>query len=410
MKKVLMISYYFPPLGGTGVFRSLKFVKYLPENGWDPVVITVLNSSYGSLDPSLLSEIPRIVQVERAVSIEHKLVQYFFYRTKITSRTFLIPDAFVGWLPAATTQSIAICRRERPRVIYASAPPYTAFLVGALVSQITGIPLVVDYRDPWTDNPYLKYPSKFHRKIEHVLESFVLATAKRIIVATSPMSEQLLKRYSWLNPASIVTVTNGYDEEDFARLPKTALPRKFRIAYTGSFYAGLQPDSFLEAVAEAIIRNPDLRSDLEIDFVGSAPSDVITNRLGLKDNIRCFGWVTHQEALRIASQSDVLLLIQPEEASRDFLTGKIFEYLRLSKPILALGGKGAVSNLLADVDGALHLQPGDTDAVAKAIINFHRRWKRNGMTSKPWRHLRKFDRRVLTRQLASILEEAAAMN
>lgn len=330
----------------------------------------------------------------------------------MSSKSIMLPDEQIGWLPGAMVLALLACLREHPNAIYASAPPYTALLAGALIAELTRLPLVIDYRDPWKGNPYLRYPSKLHQKIEVVLESYVLSRAEKVIVATESMRERLLSGNPWLKPSSVITITNGYDEEDFVRLPPRPKDDKFRITHTGSFYAGIQPYDFLRAVAVEKSKDLQLDEKLELVFVGSSPPGRLVRELGLEQNVKNFGWVSHRQALNIAAESDVLLLLQPRDTSTGkgfeyHLTGKIFEYLRLSKPILAIAGEGAIRQLLQSIGGAICVEPEDLEGISKALIELFGSWKTGRERLKPRRDISGFDRKFLTQQLAVVFDALA---
>jgi hypothetical protein len=173
MKKVLMVAYHYPPIGGGGVFRTLKFTKYLPQFGFRPYVLTVKNSMYTSKDLTLVKEIPPEVRILKTFSFEHRLLRASRL-LNIDPGWFFVPDVNVGWLPFSVRAGTKIIKQENIDVIYATAPIWTSLLIGCFLKKKTKKPLVVDFRDPWTINAHVEPPTRFHAKIENFLERKVL--------------------------------------------------------------------------------------------------------------------------------------------------------------------------------------------------------------------------------------------
>ena len=261
-RTVLFLAYMFPPLGGGGVQRSLKFVKYLPANGWNPVVLSVRPISYYVYDPQLLAEVPASVEVVRSHSLDPLRLSALVFRDgkrgalrertqhavfsedsrivrlyRALRRIAFFPDAQLGWIPFAFERGLRIIKTTRVRVIYSPAAPYSSAVTAYLLSKVTGLPYVIDFRDGWTDDAYHAPPTSLHRRAHRSLERLVVTNASAICVYGNWLGEKLAKRYPKVKNR-ITEITNGFDPSDFEEVdvaPKKS--RRVRLVYSGSLYA-----------------------------------------------------------------------------------------------------------------------------------------------------------------------------
>jgi glycosyltransferase involved in cell wall biosynthesis len=415
MKKVLLIAYHFPPLSGGGVFRTLKFTKYLPEFGNQPHVLTVKNPMYRTKDATLLREIPPEAKVYRTFSFEHRILRAPRL-LGINLKWFHIPDENIGWLPSAICQGEKIIRKENIDTLFATAPIFTSLLIGFLLKKKTGKPLVVDYRDPWTQNVFVKYPSKLHKKIEDKLETFVLATADHIIVTAEPMKCRLVEKYPFTK-GKIDTITNGFDPDDFKNLTVKKDEEKFVIAYTGSLYGLRTGEKFFSALKEVIEANPELQTKIKVLFAGlpSKKAVFLIEKFGLKNIVRLLGYKSHQESLELMVNADVLLLIMSAEEIYDAKTGpltipgKVFEYLGAKKPILAIAPLGAVADIMNSTKSGVIVPPWNIDAIGQAILKLFQDWK-SGTLKDVESNISEYNRKALTQKLVNIFQKASRRN
>ena len=226
-RKVLIIAYYFPPMGLSGVQRTVKFAKYLPQFGWQPTVLTVNPTGYYALDESLLKEVEEAgVEIVRTNSLDvnrllrkkgvvkmpseriRKMLQFF-------GDTFFIPDTKIGWKRRALRKAQDILQREKFDLLFATAPPQTDFLIGTALKKKTQIPLVVDYRDSWLQYPYKFFPTPLHRYLHYRLEKRVLKAADHVLVTHRRVKENLIKRHASLRYHDVTILSQGYDPADF---------------------------------------------------------------------------------------------------------------------------------------------------------------------------------------------------
>ena len=408
LKNVLVIAYHYPPLGGGGVFRTLKFTKYLPQFGFKPYVLTVKNAMYPIRDPTLLEEIPPEVKIFRAFSLEHKLFLMPFWALKTTPKWIFIPDVNIGWLPFAVRQGEKIVKEENIDVIYATAPVYTSLLIGYLLKKKTGKPLVVDFRDPWTQNVFMKFPSKLHKKIEEKMEKIVLKLADHIITTTEPMTLKLIDKYPFTK-GKCTTITNGFDAEDFKNLKRYGYGERFTITYVGQLYGLRSSKYFLTAIKELIEEKKELRRNVQVLFVGhsSKKTEEVVKEYKLHDIVKFVGYLAHKRTLEFMINSDILLLIiAAEEAIEEktgplMVPGKLYEYLAAKRPILALIPEGVAANLIKSTKTGIVVLPKDINSIKQAILKLFQEWKR-GSLGTIRSDITKYDRKALTEKLAKI--------
>jgi glycosyltransferase involved in cell wall biosynthesis len=412
MKKVLIIAYHYPPLGGGGVFRTLKFTKYLPEFGFQPHVLTVKNPMYITRDPTLLREVPAEAKVYRTFSFEHRI-----FRAPrllhLNLKWFHIPDENTGWFPFAVRKGEKIIKKENIDIIYATAPINTSLLIGYLLKKKTGKPLVVDYRDPWTQNVFANYPTKFHRRIEKIMEKLVLTAADYIIVTTEPMRLKLVKKYPFTK-GKIGTITNGFDPEDFDGLTRKDGKEKFIITYAGSLYGLRTGKYFFAALKELLEEKPELKSKIQVLFAGPPSKQValLIEKLGLQSVVKLLGYKSHRESLQLMANSDVLLLIIAAEESYDektgplMIPGKIFEYFGAKRPILALVPQGITAEMIRSTKTGVIVPPKNTVSMKKTIFKLFQDWEKGNLIVES--NVSEYDRKVLTAKLAKVFQHVYA--
>jgi glycosyltransferase involved in cell wall biosynthesis len=408
MKKVLVIAYHYPPVGGGGVFRTLKFTKYLPQFGFRPYVLTVKNSMYTPKDPTLVKEIPPEAKVTATFSFEHRLLRASRL-LHIDPEWFFIPDVNVGWLPFAVHAGTKIIRQENIDVIYVTAQIWTSLLVGYLLKRKTGKPLVVDFRDPWTINPYKKTLTKVHSRIENYLERKVLTSADYVITVSQPYRRRLIEKYPFLENKCEV-IMNGFDPDDFKDLKRQPLQGKFRILYTGSLYGLRTPKHFLFALQKLVQEKPHLKEKIEVKFIGNYGKEApaIVDKLELNNIVQFFGYMPHEKCLDLMVNSHILLLIVASEGNKTagIVTGKLFEYLVSGRPVLALAAKeGIVANIIQSANAGVVVSS-NVEAIKDAILDFYEQWATGKLSSTTdMSSIEKYNRKVLTHKLAQIFEK-----
>lgn len=415
--KVLVIAYYFPPMGLSGVQRTLKFVKYLPNHGWEPTVLTVTPTAYYALDYGMLRELTesnirtirtnsldptRLFESGKPVKMPHEKLRNFL---GAISQAIFVPDNKVGWKHDAIKAGRKLLQEEEFNVIFSTAPPYTCHLIGAALSKEFNIPLIIDYRDAWVDNPLHLYITPFHKMLHQKLEKRVLKTSNRIITINRRIKEVMLRRYRFLSYNDIAIIPQGYDPEDYRVDNAFKLPvsKKMRFTYTGTFYRNRTPKYFLRALSEAIKERPDIGKKIESVFIGTFRKEnlAMIESLGLTDVVKVFGYLDHKSTVRYLMTSDVLWMTIGNGKGEDQIsTGKLFEYIGSRKPILGLVPDGIAKSTILESGGGKALNPDDVAGIKKAILEYYGLWEKKRLPKIPFEFAQAFDRVRLTGELA----------
>jgi glycosyltransferase involved in cell wall biosynthesis len=426
MKKILIITYYWPPSGGAGVQRWLKFSKYLPEFGYEPIILTVdeKQASYAQLDESLLKEVSPELAVYKTKTFEpynlyrklsaKKEIPYggFSNQKKITvfekfSRfvrgNFFIPDPRKGWNRYALKKALELIRTENIETVVTSGPPHSTHLIGRRIKEMTGIRWIADFRDPWTDIYYYKdlYLSGPAARYDKMLEKKVLTEADKIITVSEEVGKLLLRKFE--GPAGkIAIIPNGYDEADFENIASFRNDF-FTIAYTGTISMSYGINHFVEAVA---LLPEKVKNQLKIRFVGNVPDEILNlfhlNNLG--PIVEVLGYIPHEMAIAQMVNASLLLMAIPDTSdNKGIVTGKFFEYLAAHKPILAIGPPGGqVDRLVQSCRAGKFFAYHETEKMRQFILEIFE-LEQKGTTWNQTIGTEKFTRQNLTKELTSYL-------
>lgn len=429
MKKVLIISYYFPPSGGAGVQRILKFVKYLPEFGWEPVILTVQEAAgFPAQDASLLQEIPDEIRVIRTTIFEpYEAYRRFIGKTtpqgtdiatlgqsgvsfkerfaEWIRATFFIPDARCFWKMTAVPAGKRLLKTEKFDVILSSAPPYTTHLIGLALARYSGVPWIADFRDSWVG--WLSTPQRWWmpRKIDLIMEKLVLRSANQITHVSKGVKEDLLSRHPEISEAKWRFLPNGYDQADFDGLNDLPPENHFVITYTGSLYGHRNPNVFLKGLQELLQDHPDSANHIKVRFVGRVDPKFLEAFQAFGNMIEHIPYVTHQESIRYLLRSHVLLLIiDNAPASKSIITGKLYEYIGARRPILALAPDGEAAELIRELEAGEVLDVDNVTGVKESCINFYYQWRQGILFKQESPILHEYQRNKLTKKLIKIFE------
>ncbi len=430
MKKALIISYYWPPSGGAGVQRWLKFVKYLRDFDWEPVVFCPENPEYPETDSSLFADVPPSLEVLKLPIWEpYTLYKRFlgqkkgekisaaFLSEKKKNKTLedisvwirgnlFIPDARKFWIRPAVKYLEKYLAAHPADVIISTGPPHTTHLIALALAGRTGTPWLADFRDPWTNIDFykeLKLSSRADKK-HHKLELEVLQKASAVTVVSNTMASDFNK----IHPRGYKVITNGYDQQDIAGDSVVTLDSKFSLAHIGTLASARNPLTLWKALRNLLVSDPALAADLEIKLVGKIDHSVITSleEYGLTGFVRKIDYLSHDRVVVCQQQSQVLLLIINNTPNAGMiLTGKFFEYMAAKRPILCLGPEdGDASLILEETRAGLLAGFDDVEKMEKHILHYYRMFQTNRLEVVS-RQTEKYSRRELTRELSQVLND-----
>jgi glycosyltransferase involved in cell wall biosynthesis len=440
-KTVLVIAYYYAPLGSSGTFRTLKFVKYLRDRGWDAVVVSVKPECehLEARDESLLDEVPAETVVLRTYAWQPakilggwlRWLRQFRSANPADTRTpapaaasrrglrkftndFLGVFGRSGWYPFAVLAGLRAMRRHRIDVIYSSGPPFSGSMAGWTLKYLTGKPLVSDFRDPWVGNSYHESRPAVAERIATSLERLTFERSDRIINVSDGLQAQAKARVDARFHARFVTIPNGFDPDDFS--PDFA-PRsgpELLITYTGSFYPGIRdPSHFLEALSRMRTRDRSLFDAIRVRFVGE-PRWMELHRewldsLDVMDRVTFLPFVPHREAMALLHDSDVLLMLGSiKTTDTGTLPAKLFEYLAAGRPMLALVHEGESARFVRASGIGVVANPEQPDEIVDGILELVQRLRSAQFTTSINRRLlERHNRRQLTMELAALLDSVA---
>ncbi len=409
-RRVLMFAYYFPPLGGGGVQRTAKYVKYLPSEGFDPIVVTGTTRGFFLRDVGLSRDVPPGTLIRRARALPLQTAQWkldgLLRRVGIPSRLVneaLWPDNHIGWLPAAVLGGLRAVRDHQPDVIYSTSSPTTAHVVALIVHKLTGLPWVADFRDSWLFNPLDPMTKSYAplSRASEALERKVVEEASYVTFADETMEACGLAHD---DPRRVV-IYNGVDPDDLLPLAparRQSPNQRFLLSYVGSLY-GTHDGAQTFAAIRRLIDSGELDPrTFELRIVGHAE---IERRTLESLPVSFTGYVSHEQALAEMAGASVLLYSRPPDDR--VLSGKIFEYLCSGRPVLSVAHPdGLASKLVAELGAGWCADVRDAESVTRTLREVLAQWQRGELESGPRVRdevLRRFSRRKLAGDLARVL-------
>ncbi|MDP3463133.1 MAG: glycosyltransferase family 4 protein [Bacteroidales bacterium] len=430
MKKVLIITYYWPPSGGAGVQRWLKFVKYLRDFGWEPVVYTAENPEVPYIDESLLEDIPNNIEVIKVPIFEPYRIYNFITRKKkqdgfhhgflkedsaqpkFTERisiwlrgNLFIPDARMFWIWPSYKFLRKYLLENKIDVIISTGPPHSAHLIALKLRKKFNIPWIADFRDPWTgiyyfDKLKISYLSK---KIHNMLESSCLNKADLIIT----VGETMKKDFKKLTSKPIEVITNGFDHSDYANLQRKN-PEKFNIMYTGMFLPDQNPSELWKVLNELVNSNKKFAEELKLTFIGKVDNIIIKDieLNNLRNHLEIRDSVPHNQLADLQQEAALLLLcINRIENASYILTGKFFEYLASGKRILALCPEESdVASIIKETKSGIAVGFSQSDLLKSSIELLFDQYLNKG-TIEQNDAIWKYSREELTKRLSILLNK-----
>ena len=431
MKRLLVLAYYVPPLGLSGVQRVTKLAQHLGAHGWACEIVAPTPGAYFARDETLLDDLNAAgVTVHRTRSLDptrlaraasappapgtasshtpstvggrrHRLL------AAATAWAF-VPDNKLGWLPFALARAHRLLSAGRFDAVLASAPPYTGLVAGALAARRHGLPLVLDLRDDWLGNPRHVYPTRLHRRLHARLETWTFRQADAILTISEEMRSSVVSRHPAL-AGRVYVVPQGFDESDFAAPLPARTDDRFRVVYTGVFYDAQRPDVFLDGLARFRAARPEAQADAR--FVGMVPEgfDALVARHGLSGVVTRVGYLPHAAAVQEQRAADLLwMTVGRRPGAEGISTGKLFEYFGRCRPILGLVPDGTARAALVAYGAAYLADPDDPQAVAKALALAYDDHQRGTAPRPDEAFVRRHGRQALAGDVGRLLDSLVA--
>lgn len=418
--KALVIAYYFPPLGLSGVQRTFKFVKYMKKYEWEPTVITTDNVAYYAYDHSINEELKSLnINVIRISGKEpNSLLSHFgnfkppkeiFRRIfDIFSQTFFIPDNKISWSTAAAKKADELLSAEHFDVIFISSPPFSAFEKISKLKFKYQVPIIIDYRDLWYNSYFSFYISPIHKLFHKKKEYNSLKNSDAVIVTNRKIKEFLIKTYPFLTFEDIVIIPHGYDIEDFKKAPSFPKSKnKMVIMFSGTFIGYGTPKYLLKAFKLITKERPDIAQNIEIHFVGYLRSENynLIKKLKLEEFIVDYGYVDHLTSVGKILSADVLWLMVDYRKNIDaILPGKVYEYIGCKKPILACVPDGAAKMALQEYGASFICNPDDVGEIKEMIYKIYELYQNNNLPIPSDEVVEKYRRDFLTESLIRVFQ------
>ncbi|EMY3584253.1 glycosyltransferase family 4 protein [Flavobacterium psychrophilum] len=424
MKKVLIITYYWPPAGGPGVQRWLKFVKYLPDYNIQPIVYIPENPTYPIIDEGLISEVS-----EQAIILKNKIIEPYQLASVFSKKStkgissgiipnqkkqsfiqkllllvrgnLFIPDARILWVKPSVKYLEKYISENNIDTIITSGPPHSLHLIGLKLKQNLNVKWFADFRDPWTTIGYhsaLKLSSYAEKKHKN-LERKVLNTADTIIVTSKTTKTE----FQAITTKPIEVITNGYDVEN---IPKQVLDEKFTLAHIGSFLSNRNPMILWESLSELVVENKKFRTHFQLKLIGKVSQEILDTIDGFNLNsyVNNLGYVSHKEAIEHQKKSQILLLIEIDSLeTKSIIPGKLFEYMVSERPIIAIGPKGSdFAEIITETNTGVFFIYNEKEKLKKQILSYFELYLTQKLTVSAV-GLQQYSRKKLTEKLSKLI-------
>lgn len=415
MFKVLVIAYYYPPMGLSGVQRTLKFTKYFNNFNWEPTVVTASDTGYFAHDNSLLEEAKNAgIKIFRTsgkdpnsllakygtINPPHEIIRKIFNRV---SQSVYIPDNKVSWSKQAFKLCSDLLSKEKFDLIFVTGPPFSSFTMAAKLKKKFNLPLFFDYRDLWYDSYHAFYPMPYHKYLNKKQEYLALKAADRISVTNRRIKEKLINTYKFLTFEDIVIIPHGFDPMDFESIKADQKPnRKMILTYSGIFYSNITPKYFLSAFKKLTREQPHIASEIELHFVGhlNKTNKALIRKMKLEEFVKDFGYLNHRDAVKKILSSDVLWMMLGKWKNSDhILPGKLFEYVGSRKPFIISVPDGAARSASESYGAAFITDPEDVEGIKNTIARVYHLYSLNKLPIPDEEFILKHRRDYLTEQL-----------
>lgn len=446
MKKLLIVTYVFPPMAAVGGQRLVNFCKFLPEFGWEPVVLTVDGGTNAAWDASPLADIPNVKiyraktfeplqkwesrqpgskpvaqssageQSDSASPLQSQTTSVLSSAKRFVRLALSVPDHAIFWVPLAYLPGRRVIRDEKIDAVFSSSPPVSSHLLASALAKSARLPHIVDFRDLWTLNhayPLRRYPDAFVR-YDRYWEHRVLARAAHVTTASPGFSRQMEGHLNGLLSTRMTTITNGFDyrEVDLTKVYPSAIEGEpMRFLYAGSLYGEFNPIFFLECLSAWMKADRIDGKTIQVDFYGNCDRDysILVEQLGLAGRVTFHGFKSRKELLPLFPTADCLLLLLGfSEQYATVIPAKVFDYLAAGTEILAMAPDGVSTGLIRKYEAGSAIHTPDKEAVISKLRQLYQNWQVTRNRTRAFRHIPEIDRRHLTGELAKLLDRVTA--
>jgi glycosyltransferase involved in cell wall biosynthesis len=428
-KKVLFITYYWPPAGGIGVLRCLKIAKYIRDFGWEPVIYTAKDAQYSVMDESNFKHVHPDTTV-----LKHPIIEPFNFYKMITGRkkdapllnvlnanegktglmhdfsvwvrsNFFIPDARSLWINPSVKFLLKYLKENPVDAIFTDGPPHTNTMIANIIKEKTGIPWLADFQDPWTQVDYyqlLKLTGWADRK-HRAMEQRVFRNADKITIVSPSWKRDLES----IGAKNVGVIPWGYDEEDFDDT-SVGLDNKFLISHLGLLGSDRNPDLFFRAIGELCAEEAGFKDAIEVRLIGSVDFSVkeAAGKFNVLEYVKFESQISRKESLQLMRRSQLLLLLlNKADNAQGRIPGKLFEYMRAGRPILCFGPAGCdVENILKETNAGINIQYDNYDLIKNTLRGLYHKFQAKELVSNKT-SIEKYSIRNLTGQIAGFLQE-----
>ncbi len=433
MKRVLIITYYWPPSGGSGVQRWLKMSKYLPENGWQPVIYTTEDAEYPIIDPSLEKDVvPEVEVIRRPIIEPYSLYKKFLgikkeetvkmgfieekekkegWKTRLSlwiRGNLFIPDARRWWVKPSVKYLKNYLKEHPVDAIISTGPPHSMHLIAMKLKEALGIPWVADFRDPWTEIDYYNdlHLTRCSDRKHHRLEREVLSKADKVVTVAPDGARRLGK----IGNRNVRVVYNGFDRDDDAQTP-ISLPESFTITYLGVLSKIQNPKNLWQVLGELIKEDEKFNKDLKINIIGQIDNSVAQSieEQGLSQHVTYSPYIPHDQVSAVHRSSTLLLLLlmpDSEPRAKGLLTGKLFEYLASGRPILCIGPEdGDAARILKETQAGITVRFEDKEKMKETVKNLYQQHLDHTLSCHTNDNIEQYSRKAQTEGYVKIMNQ-----
>jgi glycosyltransferase involved in cell wall biosynthesis len=426
MKNVLFIVYYFPPMGGSGVQRPLKFVKYLRNFGWNPIVLRPETGIYKVFDESLQKELEQILPEQHLVKgntpfhlfggkerTAQAVPTFVSNLIRKILKLLMYPDNKKGWIKPGLKQGLKRIEENDIDLVFRTAPPFSNHILGAKLKEETNIPLILDYRDSWMQNQFFTELFGWQKRIMNKMERECVQNADAIIGLDEVTLNGISKQHN-INSEKLEIVEHGFDPQDFESETEATLSYKegaFNLLYSGTFVEHNKPDTFIEGIAKGIREGKFGRQDIHLHFQGGLSSEIrnLIKKSGLENNVSDYGYVNHKKAIANLKKADALWVLENYDPSlHQVKNGKLFEYFGSEKPILGVVNTGISATLLEQYGPGFVADVTSPSDISEKLTEMIFYWETNNVTEPDQMFIQNFNRKKLTQKLAQIFDKVSS--